>query len=164
MLIDTVAGTKSNGPEPFNGHCKDAFAMMLHSVQSRTCHAPFRSSTRSICVGVKKLPISRLNASLVESISFDTVGRLTWDASALPGADNAEILEGYTIRPNQVRTAVLGSHNARAFFVAVAGTCAPSEHYQQQHCHISPLHTHLLFSCTGARRTTRICTEEMQQQ
>jgi hypothetical protein len=44
-----------------------------------------------------------LKAALVETVGFDTVGRLTWDAAALPGADNAEILEGYTLRPNQVR-------------------------------------------------------------
>jgi len=127
MITERVAGARSKGSEPFKGHHNDA--MMLHSVQSRTCHAPFRSSTRS--VGFKNLPVSYrpVNVSLVESISFDTVGRLTWDASALPGADNAEILEGYTIRPNQVRTVVLDSHNARAFFVAVAGTCVPSEPY-----------------------------------
>jgi hypothetical protein len=46
---------------------------------------------------------TRLNAALLETISFDSVGKLTWDAQqveTLPG--KAEILEGYELRPNQV--------------------------------------------------------------
>jgi hypothetical protein len=46
---------------------------------------------------------TRLNAALLETISFDSVGKLTWDAQqveTLPG--KAEILEGYELRPDQV--------------------------------------------------------------
>jgi hypothetical protein len=49
------------------------------------------------------LPTLLPKAALVESITYDAIGRLTWDASPLPDADNAAILEGYTLRPNQVR-------------------------------------------------------------
>lgn len=74
--------------------------MLSHRVQSRTCFSRAPSSRRA---RLNKIPTIRPNAALVESISFDNVGRLTWDvASALPGLSNTEILEGYTIRPNQV--------------------------------------------------------------
>jgi hypothetical protein len=81
-------------------------AMMLSSSApcSRTCQPAYsRGSRPNVSLISKRSGSSALKAALVETVGFDTVGRLTWDAAALPGADNAEILEGYTLRPNQVR-------------------------------------------------------------
>lgn len=51
----------------------------------------------------------RLSAALVESISYDTLGNLTWDIQEVEGlpsdAQRSEILEGYQLRPDQVRFA-----------------------------------------------------------
>lgn len=91
-------------------------AMMLsNSVQfSRTCQPTALRSSRSIVLHSSNRKGSiALKAALVETVGFDTVGRLTWDAAALPGADNAEILEGYTLRPNQVRCIWLQARRAR---------------------------------------------------
>lgn len=76
----------------------DSATMMLSSksLQSKAiCSRAF--SKHSVCRP------TRLNAALLETISFDSVGKLTWDAQqvgTLPG--KAEILEGYELRPNQV--------------------------------------------------------------
>jgi hypothetical protein len=51
-------------------------------------------------------PLTRTAAAVVESITFDDVGKLQWDVHALPDASHnaGRILEGYTLRPNQVST------------------------------------------------------------